>query len=49
MVCTYAPCARFIRLAQESGLNVLFLNVSFVGSIPLATELGTRAVSVIVT
>jgi branched-chain amino acid transport system substrate-binding protein len=49
MVGTYAPCAKFIHLARQSEFNALFLNVSFVGSAPLAKELGGDAAKVIVT
>lgn len=49
MVGAYAPCARFIKLAKESGVNALFLNVSFVGSAPLARQLGDDVSGVIVT
>ena len=49
MVGAYAPCAKFITLAKESGMEALFLNVSFVGSAPLARELGKMAPHVIVT
>ena len=49
MVGAYAPCAKFILLAQESGLKAVFLNVSFVGSAPLARELGKGTSNVIVT
>ena len=49
MVGAYAPCAKFIKLAQEAGLDALYLNVSFVGSAPLARALGEKARSVIVT
>lgn len=49
MVGAYAPCARFIKLAQQTGLNALFLNISFVGSTPLARELGKTVEGVIVT
>lgn len=49
MVGAYAPCARFIRLARESGLEALFLNVSFVGSSALARELGGAVDGVLVT
>jgi len=40
MVGTYAPAAKFIRLAKSYGLKSLFLNVSFVGAEPLAYALG---------
>ncbi len=49
MVGAYAPCAKFIKLAVESGLEAVFLNVSFVGSAPLARELGNMSPQVIVT
>ena len=49
MVGAYAPCAKFIELGTEAGLDALFLNVSFVGSAPLARELGERRDKVIVT
>ncbi|MCA9408345.1 MAG: ABC transporter substrate-binding protein [Candidatus Omnitrophica bacterium] len=39
MVGAYAPCAKFIKLAKENGLKALYLNVSFVGSNPLAQQL----------
>lgn len=49
MVGAYAPCAKFIKLAVESGLEAVFLNVSFVGSAPLAREIGNMSPQVIVT
>jgi branched-chain amino acid transport system substrate-binding protein len=49
MVGAYAPCAAFIRLARQSGLKALFLNVSFVGSAPLAKALGKDGDGVIIT
>lgn len=49
MVGAYAPCAKFIRLACAAGLKAVFLNVSFVGSNALATELGALPARVIVT
>jgi ABC-type branched-subunit amino acid transport system substrate-binding protein len=49
MVGTYAPSAKFIRLARNYGLNSLFLNVSFVGAAPLAKALGDEEDGVIVT
>jgi ABC-type branched-subunit amino acid transport system substrate-binding protein len=49
MVGAYAPCARFIHLARQSGLEALFLNVSFVGSSALARELGSEVDGVLVT
>lgn len=49
MVGAYGPCAKFILLSKEAGLNALFLNVSFVGSSSLARELGRDVRHVIVT
>jgi branched-chain amino acid transport system substrate-binding protein len=49
MVGAYRPCARFIKLAHEAGLKMVFLNVSFVGSNPLALELGQLPARVLVT
>jgi len=49
MVGAYAPCAKFIGLAEQAGLESLFLNVSFVGSAPLARELVDSSARVIVT
>ncbi len=49
MVGAYAPCAEFIRLARDLGLDPLFLNVSFVGSNALARRLGTQGERVIIT
>lgn len=49
MVGAYAPCAKFIRLARQSGLSALFLNVSFVGSELLLRKLGDSGDDVLVT
>ncbi|MBI1839805.1 MAG: ABC transporter substrate-binding protein [Verrucomicrobia bacterium] len=49
MVGAYAPCAKFIKLAHGAGLRVVFHNVSFVGSTPLAAELGNLPAQVVVT
>ena len=49
MVGAYAPCAKFIKLAKQDLPNALFLNVSFVGSIPLLNALGDKGEGVIVT
>jgi ABC-type branched-subunit amino acid transport system substrate-binding protein len=49
MVGTYEPCAKFIKLCREAGLNPVFLNLSFVGSDSLAKELGQTDAHVIVT
>jgi branched-chain amino acid transport system substrate-binding protein len=49
MVGAYKPCATFIRLAREHGLNAVFVNISFVGSDALAKELGPDGAGVVVT
>ena len=49
MVGAYAPCARFIQLADEVGFEARFFNVSFVGASSLARELGALGDGVIVT
>ncbi|WWE58749.1 ABC transporter substrate-binding protein [Parasalinivibrio latis] len=49
MVGAYKPCAKFIKLAKQKLPDALYLNVSFVGSIPLLKELGKNAEGVIVT
>ncbi len=49
MVGAYAPCAEFIQLAHEVGLEAHFLNVSFVGSHSLAEELREHGDGVIIT
>ncbi|MBF9000146.1 ABC transporter substrate-binding protein [Vibrio sp. CAIM 722] len=49
MVGAYAPCAEFIRQAKQDFDDMIFLNVSFVGSIPLMKALGDDAEGVIVT
>ena len=49
MVGAYAPNAAFIKLAREDFPDALFLNVSFVGSVPLAKRLGDAGEGVIVT
>lgn len=49
MVGAYAPCAEFIREAKLDLPDTKFLNVSFVGSIPLLKALGDKAEGVIVT
>ena len=48
LVGAYAPCARFIELSREVGLDARFLNVSFVGAAPLAAALGEKGDGVIV-
>ncbi len=49
MVGAYAPSAKFIQHCRQSGLRALFLNVSFVGSNPLAKELGQTDAAVVIT
>ena len=49
LVGAYAPCAKFMTLALEAGIMPLFLNVSFVGSTPLARALENVEGKVIVT
>ncbi len=49
MVGAYAPCAKFIRLAHEAGLDSLFLSVSFVGGDFLASALDPSVQKVVVT
>lgn len=45
----YAPSAKFIRLARKEFSDLLFVNLSFVGSKALLNELGDEAEGVIVT
>ncbi|MEH6625394.1 MAG: ABC transporter substrate-binding protein [Motiliproteus sp.] len=49
IVGAYAPAAKFIRLARESGVDALMLNVSFVGSQALANALDSTAGNILVT
>ncbi|MDF0521724.1 ABC transporter substrate-binding protein [Bradyrhizobium yuanmingense] len=48
MVGTYGPCAEFIKLARRSGARPTFVNISFVGAVALAAELGPEGEGVIV-
>jgi ABC-type branched-subunit amino acid transport system substrate-binding protein len=48
MIGTYEPCARFIRLARETGYHPVFYNLSFVGADALARLLGEKGEGVIV-
>ncbi|MEY9358486.1 branched-chain amino acid transport system substrate-binding protein [Bradyrhizobium yuanmingense] len=48
MVGTYGPCAEFIKLAHRSGARPTFVNISFVGAVALAAELGPEGDGVIV-
>jgi branched-chain amino acid transport system substrate-binding protein len=49
MVGAYKPCAEFIKLARIIKLDAVFVNISFVGSEPLAEELGRDGEGVVVT
>jgi ABC-type branched-subunit amino acid transport system substrate-binding protein len=49
MVGAYKPCAAFIKQARATGLNAVFVNISFVGSNALAKELGKDGEGVVVT
>jgi branched-chain amino acid transport system substrate-binding protein len=44
----YKACAAFIRAARKAGFGGTFYNVSFVGTAPLAKELGADARGVVV-
>jgi ABC-type branched-subunit amino acid transport system substrate-binding protein len=48
LIGTYGPCAEFIKLAHRSGINPIFVAVSFVGANALAKELGREGSGVIV-
>ena len=45
----YQPAATFIRWARRIGLNAIFVNISFVGSNALLSELGAEGEGVVVT
>ena len=45
----YRPTAEFIRWARKTGLNAVFVNLSFVGSNDLLRELGPSGEGVVVT
>ncbi len=49
MVGAYEPVATFIRWARHIGMDVQFINISFVGSNALARELGPDGAGVFVT
>ena len=49
MVGAYKACAEFIKLAKQEMPNVVYLNVSFVGSNALAQALGQDGEGVVVT
>lgn len=49
MVGAYKPCAEFIKVSRQVRFSPVFVNISFVGSDPLAAELGERGAGVVVT
>lgn len=49
MVGAYGPCAKFIKLAKQSGIDAVFLNVSFVGTESLIQALGPLGEGVMIT
>ena len=49
LIGAYKPLATFISWARFSGLHAVFMNISFVGSNPLAKELGPAGAGVYVT
>lgn len=49
MAGSYAPSAKFIKLAKQDLPNCLFLNMSFVGSAPLLKKLNGQTDNVIIT
>jgi len=49
MIGTYAPCAKFVRLAKQRKNAMIFHAVSFVGTEELAKLLGPEAEGIIVT
>lgn len=48
MVSAYRSCGEFVRQAKKAGMNVDFLNVSFVGAKALATDLGGDGYGVVI-
>lgn len=49
MVGPYKPCAEFIKLCRQVKFEPVFMNISFVGSDALASELGEAGAGVYVT
>ncbi len=49
IVGAYKPAAEFIKLARKVKLDATFVNISFVGSLALAKELGADGEGVVVT
>jgi ABC-type branched-subunit amino acid transport system substrate-binding protein len=48
MVSPYKPAAEFIKLARKIDFNPVFVNISFVGAVALAKELGADGNGVVV-
>jgi ABC-type branched-subunit amino acid transport system substrate-binding protein len=48
MVAPYKPAAEFIKLARKIDLNPVFVNISFVGAVAFAKELGADGNGVVV-
>jgi ABC-type branched-subunit amino acid transport system substrate-binding protein len=48
MVGAYKPSAEFIKLARKVDFNPVFVNISFVGAVALAKELGADGKGVVV-
>ncbi len=48
MISAYKSCAEFIRQAKAAGIDAVFMNVSFVGSKALASELGEDGHGVVI-
>ncbi|MEX2631444.1 MAG: ABC transporter substrate-binding protein [Tistlia sp.] len=49
IVGAYRPAAEFIKVARKVKLDATFVNISFVGSLALAKELGSEGAGVVVT
>ena len=45
---SYAPAAEFITWSRQIGFDPVFINISFVGSVPLAREIGDSGLGVYV-
>lgn len=49
MIGPYRPCVEFVKLSRQLGSDAQLASISFVGSDPLAKELGSLAKGIIVT
>lgn len=49
MVGPYQPCAEFIKIARQTNLNAVLVNISFVGSVALAKAVGPAGAGVAIT